>query len=131
MKKFFLFYLVALLFILGCSNSPQAQEYQINSIEVQQTEPKISRITITETEVLYSLDEVFNQIQWQNGHTKIARNPDISLSIDDKNNQFYYEVFFSSDGTAQFIGEKNNKLGSLSENYIHDFKSLIQYTEKE
>lgn len=131
LKKLLLFYLVALLFIMGCSSTSETQTYQIDSIEVQQTEPKVSRILITKAEVLKPLDKVLNQIQWQDGQAKIARNPDVSLHIDDKNHQFYYDVFFSSDGTAQFIDEEAHKLGSLREDYVTQFKSLIQYTEKE
>lgn len=131
LKKLLLFYLVSLLFIMGCSNTSETQTYHIDSIEVQQTEPEVSRITITTVEVLKPLDEVLNQIQWQDGQAKIARTPDVSLRIDDKNHQFYYDAFFSSDGTAQFIDEKNSKLGNLPEDYVTEFKSLIQYTEKE
>lgn len=131
MKKLLLFCLVALLFIMGCSNTSERQTYLIDSIEIQQTEPEVSRITITTADVLKPLDEVLNQIHWQDGQAKIARNPDVSLRIDDKNHQFYYDVFFSSDGTSQFIDEKNSKLGSLREDYVTEFKSLIHYTEKE
>lgn len=131
MKKLLLFYLVALLFIIGCSNTSETQTSPIDSIEVQQTEHGVSRIMLTKKEVLKPLDEVFNQIHWQDGQAKIARNPDVSLIIEEKYNQFYYDIFFSSDGTVQFIDEKNSKLGSLREDYVTEFKSLIQYTEKE